>query len=155
MLSRSADLLALLKWERRQEPELSWAEAEEYVGFAFPRDYKELMSAVGNGVFDHVVEVTSPVADEESLNSYMSDAYDAPDGLVPWGRADRGCLLFWRAEGPPDEWTITFGDADFRAWESYDGPMSAFLFDLLTGAIRSELIEFTPTPDPGFWPNRF
>ncbi|MFJ8965254.1 SMI1/KNR4 family protein [Lentzea sp. NPDC102401] len=143
----------MLRQEPKGVPEQAWAEAEEHLGFVFPDDYKHLMSALGNGVFDHVVEVISPVADEDSLSNYLSDAYDTPDGLVPWGRADRGCILFWRAEGPPDEWTITFGDADFREWESYDGPMTAFLHDLLTGKITSRLIEFTPTPNPGFWPS--
>ncbi|HEX7305985.1 SMI1/KNR4 family protein [Lentzea sp.] len=152
-MSRSAALLALLKWEQKREPELSWADAEEYVGFAFPGDYKDLMSAVGSGVFDHAVEVTSPVEDEDSLDDFFSEIHESRelDGLVPWGRAGQ-CTLFWRTDGEPDEWTITLCDAEFSERESYDGPVTAFLHDLLTGAFTTRLFEFTPGRDPGFWP---
>ncbi|WP_394613236.1 hypothetical protein JNUCC0626_25205 [Lentzea sp. JNUCC 0626] len=153
-MSRNADLVALLGWEARREPGLSWDDAEEHVGFAFPGDFKELLGTFGTGVFDHVVEVISPVEDEESLDVFFSDVYESRefDGLVQWGKAGR-CTLFWRTDGEPDQWTITWCDAEFAEWESYDGPTTAFLFDLLTGKISSRLIDFTPTPKPGFWPD--
>ncbi|MFD9703737.1 SMI1/KNR4 family protein [Lentzea sp. NPDC059081] len=152
-MSRSAELLALVKRERKREHELSWADAEEHVGFEFPGDYKELLSAVGSGTFDHVVEVTSPVADEDSLDGFFGDVHESRefDGLIPWGRAG-SCTLFWRTDGKPDEWTIALCDAEFSEWESYDGPMTAFLHDLLTGKFTTALVEFTPGRDPGFWP---
>ncbi|MDX8149819.1 hypothetical protein SK854_47400 [Lentzea sp. BCCO 10_0061] len=153
-MPRSADLVRLLRWEPKREPELSWGDAEEHVGFAFPGDYKELLSAFGSGVFDHVVEVTSPIEDEESLDVFFSDIYESKefDGLVQWGKAGR-CTLFWRTgTDDPDRWTITWCDAEFSEWDSYEGPTTAFLFDLLTGKITSRLLELTPTRNPGFWP---
>ncbi|MFD4639419.1 SMI1/KNR4 family protein [Lentzea sp. NPDC058436] len=151
-MSGSADLLRLLGQEPKGVPDELWAEAEEHLGLVFPGDYKELMSALGNGVFDHVVEVMSPIADDESLDDYLSDLHEAPDGLVPWGTADRGVTFFWRTGGEPDRWTITLCDAGFSTWEDHDGPVSAFLHDLLTGGFRSGLLDFTPTRNPGFWP---
>ncbi|MDX8032941.1 hypothetical protein SK803_22210 [Lentzea sp. BCCO 10_0856] len=48
-MSRTADLIALLRWERKKAPELPWATAEEYLGVTFPSDCKDLVSAYGTG----------------------------------------------------------------------------------------------------------
>ncbi|MET9228998.1 hypothetical protein [Lentzea sp. NPDC003310] len=152
--NRNADLVALFGHRPASRSELSWDEAEEHVGFVFPADFKDLVSTFGTGVFDHVVEVVSPVEDEESLDFFFSDLYEYREfaGRVRWGKAGQ-CTLFWRTEGDPDQWTITWCDSESTEWESYDGTATAFLFDLLTGEIRSKLIEFTPGRSPGFWPD--
>ena len=96
----------------------------------------------------------SPIADEDSLDDFTTDVHAAPEGLVPWGTAaEGGCTLYRRADGPPDRWTITLCDIEFSEQEDYDGPMSAFLHDLLTGKVVSGLVAVTPARKPAFWPS--
>ncbi|MCG8926129.1 hypothetical protein [Lentzea sp. CC55] len=121
------------------------------MGFAFPADYKE--TPVGGAVFDHVVSVISPIADEDSLDDFTTDVHAAPEGLVPRGTAaEGGCTPHWRADGPPGRWTITLCDSEFSEQEDHDGPVSAFLHDLLTGEVVSGLVAVTPARKPALWP---
>jgi hypothetical protein len=67
-LSRTEDLVALLGWEQRDDARaLSWGPVEERLGFAFPSDHKELMSAFGTGLFAGLVQVICPAGDAWSI----------------------------------------------------------------------------------------
>lgn len=170
-MSRSADLAALLKWQPRNSAQLPWDTVEERLGHALPSDYKDLVSTFGTGVFERAVGVISPADSEASLVFFREEMNRVleiarnneplphrlfPDrgGLVPWGEVGDGCTLFWRTDkGDPDQWTVIYCDAEFSEWEEFDGSASEFVFELISGRIESELIEYDPSDDPEFDPH--
>lgn len=169
---RVAELVALLRWQPVDTATLSWATAQERLGITFPDDYKELMSVFGTGVFDNVVGVISPVESPAALAALTKEVRERlrlaranepvpyrlfPDrgGLFPWAEAGDGCTLFWRTDrGGPNDWTIAFCDADFSEWEEFDGSASEFIFELISGHLHSDIIDFEPIENPTFGAQR-
>lgn len=165
---RVVELAALLQWQPRNTSTLSWETVQERSGITFPADFKELTSAFGTGIFDHIVGVIAPAEDEQALAAFVRDMRETlrlakgnkplpyrlfpdPDGLIPWGRAGDGCTLFWRTDrGGPEEWTVVFCNDAFAEWEEFDGSASEFIFELISGRIETSIIDFEPVDDPRF-----
>ncbi|HEX7306142.1 SMI1/KNR4 family protein [Lentzea sp.] len=167
------ELVTLLGWEPREDVALGWQEAERRLGFVFPEDYKQLMTAFGTGLFDDFVGLVSPAEDEVAFDEFEREFAEAlelagervargtlphclwpePGGIIPWGGAGDGVTLFWRTESDdPDDWTVVYCDDDFSRWEEYRGGAPAFLLDLLAGRITSDLLAFEPVQHPEFTP---
>jgi len=85
---------------------------------------------------EHPAEVPRPVFPE-------------PGGMLPWGRADRECLLWVCDSADPDEWTVAVSnggtwryryDENLLVVEEFDCGAVDFLIGLVTGEIKSQVL---------------
>ncbi|MDB5389235.1 MAG: hypothetical protein JWM11_4881 [Planctomycetaceae bacterium] len=108
-----------------------WDKAEKILGFNFPDDYKEFISAYGSGSlqsFLHIwnyldspsdADVTSAIPKIESEYQYDKDhgyqidfvPYPQPGCFIPFCSTDDGNYLNWRTLGKPNQWPVVAYDS--------------------------------------------
>ena len=68
-----------------------------------------------------------------------------------WARTKDADTLNWVVrpdqEQDPDAWTVLVLDGDAQVWEHYAATGSAFLADLLAGAVTSDILSSELTPE--------
>jgi hypothetical protein len=152
-----------------------WAEAAGECGLALPSDYLEILSQYGSGQIDDFLWLLAPGDPTESLDlcdqldrqslalrQLRGDEplplgfqpapelvphriYPEDGGLIPWLITDNGDVVFWKALGSPDQWTIVAMACRADEWSSFEMNADEWLHSLLTGAI-----EVTQFPESQF-----
>jgi hypothetical protein len=163
------DLLALVP-SPAQVPLTDWSGVVLPGGAEPPADYRALVDAYGPGKFDGFLRVLLPRAANRHADLLHQTAaqidalrtlrergedvpydIDTPEGqLVPWGITDNGDVAYWRrAQGAaPETWTVTVNESRSPDWFDYDGPVTAFLRDVLSRRVHVEVF-----PEPEDWPS--
>ncbi|MFB7719101.1 hypothetical protein [Nocardia sp. NPDC056100] len=139
-----------------------WTAVEQRLGVTeIPQDFKLLFEAYGDIRFCNRLHMFRPSANEyidladvtfaSRVHLAAEDIGDpatrippgvsvTPATLIQWGASFGGCYALWDAHDPnPDRWTLVFTDADQIQWGYYDGTVTNYLVDWLTG-------RFTPIP---------
>jgi hypothetical protein len=145
-----------------------WEEVERAVGILFPADFKAFVSAYGTGSVDGFLLVLNPFSARpalrvqdfgmEMLRVLRENRADGteeppfpihpePGGLFPWGATDNGDWCYWVTEpgNDPDRWPIALNMSRGPEWFNHEGPLTAFLADLLEGVVR---VPFLPDDFP-------
>lgn len=158
-------------------PVVGWRAVEERVGRELPRDYKELASRYGPGLFGDFlwiyhpksatqwVDLTGPAPgiiraqlERDQGSSAFRPPHD-PHQLFPMGVTDNGNHLFWVTdpEDRPDSWQVAVNEARGPEWYTHEGNLTNFLASLLSGQLAVPLfpsglldggVAFTPSPLP-------
>ncbi len=143
------------------QPE-QWPTIEATLGVVLPDDYKAYINRFGTGLVCNFVYVLNPFSRWEKLNlleaitkrlPLLQNAraespsgispfrpYPEPGGLLPWGTTENGDGLYWITEGAPDMWSIVINEVRSENFEAFSGPMTSFLYDLVTRRIDSEIL---------------
>lgn len=129
---------------RESSPE-DWAEVEDYVGSALPRDFKAFLDAYGTGVICGELVVFHPRGSSPLLarmrkihdsfgrswrgdpDAYPFRFHPEPGGLVSWGYDYSGDEhFFWPCAPEPDRWKVVtnINGADP---EVFDGSFTEFV----------------------------
>lgn len=145
-------------------PSVDWAQAERALGAALPADYKQLVGAYGDGVFDETIWLLLPgsahddcdllaqTARQDEILAELWEFEDKPAGLeetrarvVPWAFEEgTGAFLYWLA-GPgrhPDEWTVLYNEGRGPLWEHHDLGCLAFLLAVLTRTAETKYFAY-------------
>lgn len=153
---------------------MTWSQIEAQTRTALPRDYKAYIETFGLGYLDHFICVFSPFTDNKYLNLSSQveirlaalrelraqHHHEVPyalfpnqGGLLPFGATDNGDVFFWLTEGQPDEWKVVLNAARDPRCEEYPGGMTRVLAQLLSKAVRSQILppDF-PSDNPSFNP---
>ncbi|WP_086781415.1 SMI1/KNR4 family protein [Crossiella equi] len=193
-----AELVELIGWRRSGDSFQDWHSVEAELNTRLPADYKSLMEAVPSGTYLGIIGLDNPIESEPAWDGFHADFFDVldrakgwrehkpeivpyalhpePNGLIPWGRTEENGTFFWLFSGDdPDSWKVVYATADFEEWGEYDGSATAFLRDLISGALRTNLIpidddfagpvfeatgvaysgdhdtSMATQPDPGYW----
>ncbi|MEV1154937.1 hypothetical protein AB0J27_05965 [Micromonospora chokoriensis] len=153
----------------------AWEKIESSLrGVRLPDDYKWLVDNLPDGRFLDYLRIIRPGDFDEPTDNYLGyyayrledmrndrkleparfpyPIYPEPSGILPWGEGSGGELFFWLLESAdPDDWRIICTDASWTRWNSYPGPLSAFLLNLVEG--RVDDLPFTlPINGPAFVP---
>ena len=148
-----------------------WNEVERAVGISLPPDYKAFVSTYGTGSIDDFLMVLNPFSDRPALRlqdfgekmlgvlrETRAEGVDPPpypihpepDGLLPWGATDNGDWCYWVASPTDDaaRWRIAVNMSRGPDWFDHPGPLTAFLADLLSRAVRVPFLpeEFPSSP---------
>lgn len=157
------------------EGQPDWKAAEQAFGSAFPTDYKQLVEFYGAGSFDEFLSILVPMHPNRHLDllaqrEVQLDAlrtlrdgeeevpFDIDRGeeeIVPWAITDNGDVVYWirRPPASPDDWPVVVNEARGPEWETFDGPATAFLADVLAKQRRLDIFpEDFPSNDPEFVP---
>jgi hypothetical protein len=168
-MSALDDLIALVP-PPAQVPPVDWGGVVLPGGAAPPADYRALVEAYGPGKFDGFLRVLLPGAanrydDLLQQTGAQIDALrtlrergedvpydiDTPEGqLVAWGMTDNGDVAYWRRSpgAAPDTWTVAVNESRSPDWFEYDGPVTAFLRDVLSRRVHVDVF-----PEPEDWPS--
>jgi len=142
---------------REELPEKGgWERVERELGTKLPTDYKTFIQTYGTGSISNFMMILNPFSKNRYLNllsraeivlgAYRTSRANAPEyfkdnvfpeehGILPFGSTDNGDDLYWRTLGDPDDWTVTLYESRGSEPFDYDGSMTEFLVDLLTGGI--------------------
>ncbi|MEV4428605.1 hypothetical protein ACN9M0_38065 [Streptomyces sp. R-07] len=134
---------------------VDWAQAERALGSPLPTDYKRLVDAYGDGIFDDTIWLLVPDSaysecdlqtqvrerDEELADLWEFEAkpaglLEAGARVLPWAFEEgTGAFLYWlaRPHQQPDEWTVLYNEGRGPLWEHHDMGCLAFLQAVLTG----------------------
>ena len=84
----------------------------------------------------------------------LDDLTQVINGLLPFGATDNGDVFFWLTEGQPDEWRVVLNAGRDPRCEEYPGGMTRVLAQLLSKAVRSQILppDF-PSDSPRFDPS--
>ncbi|MFE3177616.1 hypothetical protein ACFXPA_00165 [Amycolatopsis sp. NPDC059090] len=149
-------LAEFLNWTGSVDGELSWAEVEEAMGFAFPEDFKAVAATFPTGAFGGRIYFISPIQSADSLGMFkdrleitISSFHEGreilPDyfphrfhpeypGLIPWAVDDEHAY-FWNAVSPAEpDGKIFFLENTGPDWGAYEGSIEDFLIDILSGS---------------------
>jgi hypothetical protein len=168
------ELAAFLGWPGTRPAEFEWTDVEAELGYQLPADFKALMSQFPSGAFVERFYVPSPVQGREWLDRFqetgeilLNDLFDRresaeeegenpaeivpypihpePGGLIPWGSGDEHGY-YWLATdlAKPDDWTVVYGLTHDVGWGKYDGTMSQFLYEVITGTYTDPMLYFRP-----------
>jgi hypothetical protein len=147
-----------------------WAEVEHDLGLTLPSDYKELVSTLGVGSFDELVDLAHPDrprgrfslrARITSVADYLEllRRFDLQDGIdrfppdarfVPWGLSFDGQYALWLVDGEPDDWTVVTGDKE--GLERWDLSLVDFLDQYLDERISPRTFSPSGARDRRFVP---
>ncbi|WP_185303021.1 hypothetical protein [Streptomyces finlayi] len=128
---------------------MDWARAERSVDTALPADYKRLVEAYGDGVFDETVWLLVPGSayTKCDLRAQATERYGVLEGLrevgariLPWGCEEgSGAFLYWlvRPGQHPDEWTVLYNEGQGPLREHHDVGCLDFLSAVLTGTANT------------------
>ncbi|GAA2334259.1 SMI1/KNR4 family protein [Streptomyces kunmingensis] len=141
-------------------PAVNWAQAERTMGTGLPADYKQLVEAYGDGIFDDTIWLLVPDsaysdcdlrAQTTERDEVLADLWEfeaKPAGLLeagarvlPWAFEEgTGAFLYWlvRPGRHPDEWTVLYNEGRGPLWEHHDMGCSALLLAVLTGTAETE-----------------
>jgi len=143
-----------------------WEKAQERLGIAFPKDYKDFIDSYGTGTFNNFIIPYNPFAANEYMNLYqvldahhhasrktqrMADSawsvvtpfqlYPADAGLLPWGTTTSFELsFFWQITDRPDTWVTILYDLRLGEYEVWKMCFTAFLLKLFKAEIESVLL---------------
>ncbi|MFB7406868.1 histone-like nucleoid-structuring protein Lsr2 [Streptomyces sp. NPDC056202] len=149
-----------------------WSGAEGVLGMNLPGDYKELVAAYGPGEFsgfltlyqpgtlNEWVDLTGPMPARlrAQLDAHHRGALPcATEDLLAMGVTGNGHYLFWdtRPRDAPDRWTVVVTERLSAPWFTYRGTVTAFLVDVLGGALHVPLFPRDLLDDgPAFTPSR-
>ena len=141
--------------------DVDWSQMGRDLGVKFPADYRELLAIVPALDIQSWVRVWHPF--EEPRGSWRQrvtgwpttlemfrelrpelpfSADREPGGLLPWGDVNDDYVLCWHMNGPVDQWPVVVVDYSLTEWELFQGSMSEFLLDLLSGNISSQILRF-------------
>ncbi|MFI9384812.1 SMI1/KNR4 family protein [Kutzneria sp. NPDC052558] len=159
---------------RGSETVVDWRGVEGRLGFELPVDYKELVERYGPGVFDEFIHIFQPECPTESidLEKQVSDSlwalnylvqegevvpYDLrpPAEIISVGRTDNGDIIYLRRRPVenPDLWPVVVNEARGDDWGQFEGGLTQFLTDVLSGEIRTSIFPASfPSVDPRFSP---
>ncbi|MFE6976433.1 hypothetical protein [Streptomyces sp. NPDC057682] len=141
-------------------PAPDWAAAEKRLGTGLPEDYKRLVEAYGDGLFDETIWLLSPeaTADLSNLHEQRTERdgvleslwlmdEEKPDGLleegayvIPWAFEEgSGAFLYWlvRPGQHPDAWTLLFNEGRGPLWEPHAMRCVDFVLAVLTGTAET------------------
>lgn len=155
-----------------------WSAVESSIGLTLPDDYKALVEIFPDGRFQGFIRLIRPGAVGSSPAEYLGyyaqrlldmrgwredepdrfpyPIFPEPGGLLPWGVSHRAGLLFWLTEGDdPNKWPIVVAHPEFEHWATHDGPVSAFLDDVVSDRFDGDPYDvdlgggpfFQPTPE--------
>lgn len=154
-----------------------WQAVETTLGMRLPADYTQLASAYGPGAFCDFLHIYHPHAPTPWVNltgpmpttlrePLRKDHNEGthpvphdPQHLFAIGVTDNGEYLFWITDPhtDPDSWRITVNEARGPRWYTYDGNLTSFLTDVLTGrttipqfpkSLLDHGVAFQPSPQP-------
>lgn len=174
---QAADELArVLGWQTEDCTTLPWEIVEDRLGCPVPTDFKRLMTAFPSGIVDSYIEFVNPVEGASEFSRFFAGlgetleylmpwyrkgavpyaVYPEQAGLIPWGQGGDGQTFFWLPiASSADEWRIVFCDDSFSVWEEYQGTVSAFLLDFVSGRIDSPLLsDYEAIDQPDFYARR-
>ncbi|SMD25230.1 hypothetical protein [Lentzea albidocapillata] len=171
-------LAARLGVEDNTVNQFDWAAVESSIGLALPDDYKHLVEIFPDGRFQAFVRLIRPGAVQSPPTEYLGyyayrledmrgwrqkeparfphPIFPEPGGLLPWGVSHRADLFFWLTDGDdPNKWPVVLADQRFEHWASYEGPVCAFLDDVVSGRFDGTPFDidlgggpfFQPTPE--------
>jgi SMI1-KNR4 cell-wall len=138
-------LAALLPPPPDVEPP-DWRKVERSWGTPLPPDYRAFRERWGTGALGDTVDVY----DEAELREWVRDTvrdlledkederpiFPAPDGVLVWGSTESKWFLFWRTEGPPEDWRIALLD-DLMRWVDTDLRFVEWLVAGLEGRLEA------------------
>ncbi|WP_225102777.1 hypothetical protein [Streptomyces sp. CoH27] len=126
-----------------------WAEVEDYVGSALPRDFKAFLDAYGTGVICGELVVFHPQGSSPLLarmrkihesfgQSWRRDSdeypfrfHPDPGGLVSWGYDYSGDEhFFWPCAPKPDRWKVVT-NVNGASPEVFDGSFTDFVLSFV------------------------
>jgi hypothetical protein len=185
-MSTVAELARVTGWTGRSYVSQDWDVVERALGVFLPAEYKELLAVFPPGTFhaprlaDGSVMVQPPywvdgVPDQlvqfetelDELRDWRAKhpadvprpVFPEPDGMIPWARALRECLLWVRDSPDPDRWTVAISNGGiWRAsegspvLEEFDCGAVEFLIGLVTGQITSRVLNPSGTDENGLVP---
>jgi hypothetical protein len=169
-----AELAQLTGWVGRSYVSPNWDVVERTLGVALPADYKELLAVFPPGTFhaphlaDGSVIVHPPyqvhgVPDQlhqfetelDELRHWRAEhpadvprpIFPEPNGMIPWARAARECLLWTRDSRERDRWTVAISNGGIWRYdetsailEEFDCGAVEFLSGLVTGRLTSRIL---------------
>ena len=141
-----------------------WPVIEASIGLRLPEDYKLLAGSLPPGWFRRFARLLYPGPTGPFLPPDISGQLDVmrewraegdaefpypifpePGGLLPWGEAVEGALLFWlTGPGDPDTWPVIAATAQWDHWERFDGTVCEFLTEVAAG--RYDASHFSEGP---------
>lgn len=153
-------------------PVEDWESIEQRLGIKLPEDYKQLVEEYGLGSFNDFIYLYQPNArldtiDIEKMSKVVRTAlkesrmrgrypvpYD-PDLLQLAGVTDNGEYLFWvvEPEASPSSWKIAVNEARGDRWFMFDGDLTSFLLNVITGRtivpmFPNDFVDDSPTFEP-------
>ncbi|WP_326667217.1 SMI1/KNR4 family protein [Streptomyces sp. NBC_01257] len=139
-------LIAVTGWTPRTAGQVDWAEVESRLGTPLPSDYKALIEAFGNGMFDgfHCVFMPDDLVKSAELEARLGQPlwephppFPASGGLMPWMSNEHEQTFHWITEGPdPDRWPVYVVGAEPKAGHRFDCTATEYLFRHLTDRLH-------------------
>ncbi|WP_187645497.1 histone-like nucleoid-structuring protein Lsr2 [Streptomyces sp. TRM49041] len=140
-------------------PAVDWQAVEDTLGMTLPDDYKQMASTYGPGAFCDFIRIYHPRSATPwvdltgrmptAIREQLRQAHDQgtypvphdPRHLFAIGVTDNGEYLFWITDpqDQPDTWRIAVNEARGPRWYTYDGTLTNFLTEVLTGRITVPL----------------
>lgn len=144
---------------------LDFERAEALLGLVLPADYKDIVSAYGDGCWQGFWYILNPASPNRNLNLVAQASLGAhsdwgilaaerlgnelaakslplwpdPGGMLPWALTDNGGRFFWVTRGPSARWrTIYYPD---RSPEFVD--LASSTADIVLGAVTGALPIFS------------
>ncbi len=135
---------------------VDWDYVEADIGYSAPRDYKNLIDAIGAGVIDdslciygvdridrdgNLLELVrlcdDAWEDYRTAGVVLPERYFSGVRLIPFGSAE-GNYFYWIATESvsADDWNVVFVDVDLQNWYEYDLMATEFIRRLLTAEIE-------------------
>ena len=139
----------------------TWEEVEKELGTRLPEDYKSFVDSFGTGSINHYIVVFNPFSSNQFVNlikrcrddseglgrlrdefpqQYLHDLFPSSGGLLPFASTDNGEVLYWKTDGPPDQWTVVVYESRGPKYCCFDGSMTDFLVALLTRSTDCEVL---------------
>jgi len=153
-MRRLAELAGVAAEEARS---FDWAAIEDGLGLRLPGDYKLLAESFPEGWFRGWVLINLPDQTEQGqprlLNDFVAGGLEAlrefqetgaclfpfslfpePGGALPWAELDSIGTAYWlTGPGDPGAWPVIIATEEGDYWERFDGPVSEFLAEVVTG----------------------
>jgi len=141
--------------------DVDWSQMGRDLGVKFPADYRELLAIVPGVNIQNWLHLWHPL--QRPLGSWRQrvtgwpralemfrelrpefpfSTNREPGGLLPWGDVNDDYVLCWHMNGPVDQWPVVVVDYSLTEWELFQGSMSEFLVDLLSGATTVNALQY-------------
>lgn len=133
----------------------TWNDFEQHYGLRLPEEYKQVVETYGTGAFKTFIYVFQPThenqwLDLESMTDSTANSFRSqylrgtlrtpvdPSRLHVIGGTDNGDRIYYVIEDEstsPDLWKIAVNESDSHEWFSYDGGLTEFIYEFVTGLI--------------------